>query len=131
VDFSSLSFVFSPKTNTWLNRFQLTFQVVKGQGAKMRLQNFNAWGLVETTKTNITVSLSALTSEEKQIKRTIKATAERKVPQGKTAVALAIAKKGYTIKSYELHAGDSVADHPEVLKVVDEVVEWIRISIGN
>lgn len=92
------------------------------------LLNFNAWGMVSVGKQAITVILSA-TDGSRVHNRTIKRESERLDFTGSALIAIDITADSYKLTSRELEKV-SVANHPEVVKVLSDAVSWIRQSVG-
>jgi hypothetical protein len=93
-----------------------------------KLQSFNAWGMVSVEKNAITVILSSITADGRQLKRTLKAETTKKVPAGLALLAINIGDKTHDVQASE-QGDEIIASHPSVLKVIKTAIDWIRASL--
>lgn len=93
----------------------------------MKLKTYNVFGMVEVSENQITVNLTAFTETAAPLTRTIKSPAEHNIPNGRALVGISINESGYELSANEV-GQVNIATHPEVEKILGQVINWIKQS---
>ena len=93
-----------------------------------KLKKYNAWGTVNVTGQEITVILTAVTTDGKPVNRTLRLMADSPLPvSGTDIVAIDIKTVGQEIAVRALGEND-VTSHSDVKRVLKDAIDWIRKS---
>ena len=92
-----------------------------------KLQTFDAFGMVNVELHTITVILAATSTDGTPHHRTLKAETPRNLPTG--AALIGVSVETGDVRAYELGEGIIVA-HPDVMKVIEKAIDWIKASAG-
>lgn len=93
-----------------------------------KLKTFNAWGMITVKGKKISVRLASIQKDGKPIKRVVDVVSDREMDiTGITTIAVNIRSGDYELHVHEM--GDAkLFPHPEVLKALEEAVDWIRTT---
>ncbi len=94
-----------------------------------KLQKFNAFGMVTVGNGHITVLVSAFKPDGKSINRTITHELEQPDFTGSALIAIDVEPTGYKLGIREI-GETQIMEHPDVKRIFESAVDWLKISAG-